>query len=63
MTLANMRGDVSRLRMPTNLPDRRERKPNESEEALRRAILWIVGVAVAVTCGIIVRSFPALQWR
>jgi hypothetical protein len=63
MTLANMREDVSGLRMPTNLPDRRERKPNESEEALRRAILWMVGVAVVVTCGMIIWSFPALQWR
>jgi hypothetical protein len=49
--------------MPTNLPDPRERKPNESEEALRRAILWMVGVAVVVTCGVIIWSFPALQWR
>jgi hypothetical protein len=63
MTLANMREDVSWLRMPTNLPDRRERKPNESEEALRSALLWIVGVTVAVIFGIIIWSFPELQWR
>jgi hypothetical protein len=45
--------------MPTNLPDPRQRKPNEKDEALRSTLLLALRVGLAITVAMIIWSFFA----
>jgi hypothetical protein len=42
--------------MPTDLPDPRQRKPNEMDEALRRALLMALTVGLAMAAAMIIWS-------
>ena len=48
-----------RIRMPTNLPDPRKQKPDESRDTLLTVLFGVVRLAVILAVAIIIWSFIA----